>query len=184
MKEDTSADSDPIGSSSILAKLLATVAVFVFLAAIVLPFFTIIPSFGDPLLDAIMEEAEPGVMDPRSYSVIGGIAGLFEEQEFVIGTVILVFSVVFPIVKMTLLWTVLIRPAFASPRLLRALEVLGPWSMADVFVVSVMLLSFKSFPGGTKLVLEPGYYLYLISVVSSLVSTMLVVMHGHVKDGV
>jgi len=139
--------------------------------ALLLPLFTFSPSLGDPLVDGIYDYAEPGSLTPKTYSVLGGIAQLFKDGDVVVAIVLLFFSVFFPAVKLALLWGVLFRPDPSKKRLIRRLESLGPWSMADVFVVSVMLLAFKSFPGGTTFSVQRGYYLFLASVVLSLLAT-------------
>jgi paraquat-inducible protein A len=153
------------------APVLATVATVTFPLAVLYPFFTLKPSLGDPLVDGVYDYADPGSMAPKTYSVLSGIARLFTDGDMVIAIVLLLFSVFFPAVKLALLWGVLAWPGPRSGRLVRGLETLGPWSMADVFVVSVMLLTFKSFPGGTTFVIEPGYYLFLSSVLTGLFAT-------------
>jgi paraquat-inducible protein A len=155
-------------------QLLAAGATLVFPVALLLPLFTFSPSLGDPLLDGVVEYAEPGALDASSYSVVGGIVRLFDDGDPVIAIVLLLFSVFFPAVKLSLLWGIMIRPAPSHDALVRRLETLGPWSMADVFVVSIMLLAFKSFPGGTRFTVGLGYYLFLASVVLSLSASWLV----------
>jgi paraquat-inducible protein A len=151
--------------------ILAGIATLTFPLAVLLPFFTFSPSFGDVLLDAGYDYVNPGALDPATYSVLGGIARLFTDGDYVVAVVLLLFSVLFPAVKLALLWGVLIRPYHARLSLVRGLETLGPWSMADVFVVSVLLLAFKSFPGGTTFAIQAGYYIFLVSVITSLVAT-------------
>jgi paraquat-inducible protein A len=150
---------------------LAAVATVAFPLAVLLPFFTFSPSFGDVMMDAAYEYLNPGSLDPMTYSVLGGIAKLFSDGDVVVAVVLLLFSVLFPAVKLALLWGVLVRPHPDKLSLVRVLETLGPWSMADVFVVSVLLLAFKSFPGGTIFAIQLGYYIFLASVVASLVAT-------------
>jgi hypothetical protein len=158
------------------------------------PIFTVVPSLGDPLLDAGWEEVTPGATLPHSFSVLGGIAKLYEGQsnfgDSVVATVLLLFSVFFPAVKLVLTWRLLAEigsdPARSDAmqlsiqqKSLRRLEAVGPWSMADVFVISVMLLAFKSFPGATTFTIESGYYLFLLCVVSSLASVWIAISKVH-----
>jgi hypothetical protein len=164
--------------------LCATVATATFPFALLTILFQITPSLGDDLLDAVYEEASPGALSPKSYSVLGGISYLFSDGEGigdrVVAVVLLMFSVFFPTVKLALSWWLIVLSnnvggsrGSAADRLAGWLEAIGPWSMADVFVVSVLLLSFKSFPGNTKFTIELGYYLFLISVVFGLFSVWL-----------
>ncbi len=152
---------------------LAAVATVTFPLAVLLPFFTLSPSFGDVMVDAILAYLFPGSTDPRTYCVLGGIAALFMDGDVVVAVVLLLFSVLFPSVKLALLWGVLFRPQRPKLSLVRKLEALGPWSMADVFVVSVLVVAFKGFPGGTAFTIEIGYYVFLVSVVTGLLATWL-----------
>jgi paraquat-inducible protein A len=163
-----------------LGTLLCGAATIAFPFAILSQFFTFTPSFGDPLVDDIIDFADPGAMTPKSNSVLGGIAMLFTDgnaADAVIAIVLLLFSVFFPAIKLALLWGIMLRPRKSNRRLVDQLEMLGPWSMADVFVVSVLLLAFKSFPGGTTFSVGIGYYFFLFSVVTSLLATILA-KHG------
>jgi paraquat-inducible protein A len=76
-----------------------------------------------------------------SYSVPEGIADLARSGEVALALIVLAFSVVFPIVKLVLLARVLFRPLpeEARARLVRALELLGRWSMLDVFVIAILI---------------------------------------------
>lgn len=158
----------------IAAIAMAFAATVTFPFALLLPFFLFEPSFGDPLVDGIVEYADPGSLDAKRYSVLTGIGATFADGDIVVAVVLLLFSVCFPAVKLALLWAVIVHPAPSSSRLIRRLETLGPWSMADVFVVSVMLLAFKSFPGGTSFSVAAGYYLFLTSVLAGLASAWIV----------
>ena len=152
------------------------------LATLSLPFgllatlFTIDPSLGDPLLDGVYSEIAPDGLLPQDYSVLAGIASLFTECDAVgdlfVATVLLTFSVVFPVTKLVLAWVVLThttgrKERRLNARHLRRLESIGPWSMADVFVISVLLLCFKSIPGIASFSIGIGYYCYLTSVLSA-----------------
>lgn len=155
-------------------RVLAAVATVLFPVAVLAPFFTVHPSFGDPLIDALVEAASPGALDPQTHSVVEGITLLFAKGNRLVAVLLVLFSVLFPAVKLALLWETLAATAPAHPRRLRVIEGLGPWSMADVFVASVCLVCFLPFPGGTTFTLEVGYYLYLTSVVAGLASAWLV----------
>lgn len=52
------------------------------------------------------------------------------------------------------------------------LELLGPWSMADVLVVAVLVVTFKEFPGGTTVTSEPGYWVFLGSVLGAMFAVL------------
>ncbi|MFK7957914.1 MAG: paraquat-inducible protein A [Lysobacterales bacterium] len=90
---------------------------------------------------------------PASYSVVTGIVRLFGADKYMLGLVVLAFSVVFPVAK--LYW--LLRYCLKLPLPFKGqwLLLLGKWSMLDVFVVAVimgagrlsLLSNFDSEPG-------------------------------------
>ena len=53
---------------------------------------------------------------------------------------------------------------------LERLEFLGPWSMADVLVVAVLVVAFKKFPGGSSIMPEAGWFLFLGSVLCAMLA--------------
>ena len=79
-------------------------------------------------------------------SILEGIGVLWEEGNYFLFAVILVFSVLFPALK-TLLALLLWYAADArGPRLHKALtwlETLGRWSMLDVFVVALTIVAIQ-----------------------------------------
>ena len=58
-------------------------------------------------------------------------------------------------------------------RLHRVLGTLGKFSMADVFVVALVVVASKSFPGGTTVDLRWGIYAFAGAALLTMVLTML-----------
>lgn len=85
--------------------------------------------------------------DRRSFSLVGGIRELFDRGNVVIGTILLVFSLIFPIAKLVAILVATSRLVPVSPKLRRALHALadatGKYSMLDVLVVAVMIVFVK-----------------------------------------
>lgn len=148
------------------------VASMLFIPGVVFPFFEFTPSLGDDIADAVLERLGYD-FSPKSYSVVGGIVKLFHDggSEIVIALVLLLFSVLFPLVKLSFLWKAILAPNRRSIEMLRRLERFGPWSMADVFVVSVLLVAFKAWPLGTVFEIRVGFFLFLGSVLLSFAAT-------------
>ena len=101
-----------------------------------------------------------------SNTIAGGIYLLWEEGEYPIAVVILVASVLVPILKFIMLIYLLInanlnRRAKINPHKVHYLtEIIGPWSMVDVFVVAILTglvqmtaISIIAGPGATAFVL-------------------------------
>ncbi len=102
-----------------------------------------------------------------SNTIIGGIILLWDQGSYPVALIILAASVFVPVLKFVLLLYLLISvryPVSESKALRHKLyyltEIIGPWSMVDVFVVSILtgLVKFDSFkvlagPGATAFVL-------------------------------
>jgi len=102
------------------------------------------------------------VDEPRTYSILTGIAQLLNGGGFWIGLLLLAFSVVFPVAKLVALRVALGDVSAGRPpnRLHRLLANVGKYSMADVFVVALVVVASKSFPGGTSVDVRWGVYAF------------------------
>lgn len=82
----------------------------------------------------------------NTLSLASGLAQLAREGDYVLFAVILLFSVIFPIVKILVLYLIW-NHGSADPakhrRHLHAIAHYGKWSMLDVFVVALLLVSLK-----------------------------------------
>ena len=110
----------------------------------------------------------------RQDSLISGVETLFAQNYWLIGTVILLFSVILPPLKLlVLLW--LTRPAFlAHPHratMYRWVEHLGRWGMLDVLLVAVMI-AFVKLGGLVNITAGPGLAAFTLLVVFSLLASL------------
>jgi hypothetical protein len=155
-----------------LAAVFWGIAILCFLPGVILPLFWITPGPEDPLLKEIFELVLEESFDSNGFSLIGGLWYLFRDGEWVIATVLLLFSLTFPLIKLIGIYFCVVRFYSPNTKLVRWLERLGPWSMADVFVVSLTILAFKQFPGGTKVHAGIGYYFFLASVIAAMLAVV------------
>ncbi len=106
----------------------------------------------------IMHTIQLGRSSPST--IIGGVVKLFEHHSYGIAIVIFVASVFVPMAKMLILaylcmvakWPKLSGPGQAS-LLYRVTEIVGRWSMIDVFVVAVLVAMIQL---GGIMAVEPG----------------------------
>ncbi len=111
----------------------------------------------------------------NSYSVWGGILNLWDQQERALAVIIFFFSIVFPIVKLlalTIIWLMKLSDT-RRKRLLHWLDVLGKWSMLDVFVVAILMVLVKLGPLA-KVEARSGVYFFAGAIIASMLTTMLV----------
>jgi len=102
-------------------------------------------------------------------SVVGGIIILLHEGEYFLFTVLTLFTLVFPCVKLGLLgitWLERDHDLARVRRLHRWVESLGKWSMLDVFVVAILLVAMKS-AGVADIHIGIGLYLFTFSVIAT-----------------
>ena len=107
------------------------------------------------------------------------IGMLFKSNNLVVGSAILLFSVIFPIVKMLVSgWLIMARKPSRYQKLEKVVGKIGKWSMADVFVAACFLafLSFYNMNAGvdTEATTLPGLYFFLTYVVLSILSSSIV----------
>ncbi|HET6725714.1 MAG TPA: paraquat-inducible protein A [Gammaproteobacteria bacterium] len=112
----------------------------------------------------------------QSVSIWGGMMTLYQAGELVLGSIILLFSIVFPIGKILLLLAFLIAWPKLGPRgpgLINWLSVLGKWSMLDVLIVAILVVSVR-LGMIVEAALMPALYWFIASVLlTNLVSTVL-----------
>jgi hypothetical protein len=116
------------------------------------------------------------ILQFESSTVLSSIEKLFLQDNYFVGGIILLFSILFPIVK-TIISSCFIL--FTDTKILNKLSnfssSISKFSMADVFVLSIFLvyLSPKS-DGIIKAQLEVGFYFFFIYVVLSLFTGLLI----------
>ena len=109
-----------------------------------------------------------------NYSVIGGFVAFWRSGDYLIGLLILLFSAVFPVIKLCAMSWLWFAPTVRQRRRrnLRIIEPLGKWSMLDVLVVIL-------FAGAVKLGLIAdatvlgGAYVYGAAILMSMVAAVL-----------
>ena len=133
------------------------------------PCLTIIPAAGE--WTGVLRIFKPDFSAPRTISIARGIMQLFELGYFFIGAIILIFSILFPLGKLGVLWTAAWEVAhhLQSERLLRIVEQLGKYSMLDILVIALIIVAIKGLPGGSTVSVGTGFYCFALSVLLSLI---------------
>ena len=108
--------------------------------------------------------------------LLGIIKSLFADGSFFLGIIIFLFSVVFPMLKIVLCAVALIsfQKTDAKDRIIKAIGYVSKWSMADVFIVAVIIVMFKAKGFNFKFTAEPGIYFYAISAILSSLAILLI----------
>ena len=98
----------------------------------------------DKLSPQIVASLQKNVEDIQVYeqtrSILSTVRHLYEVKSPMPATLILLFSVVVPFAKIAMvLWSLFLRDAEKRRRSLDFVEMIGKWSMADVFVVALFI---------------------------------------------
>ena len=76
----------------------------------------------------------------QTRSILGTVQELWQSEDYLVSFLILLFSIVVPLTKGSMLVASVYVTADAVKRaLVRAVDAIGKWSMADVFVVAIFL---------------------------------------------
>lgn len=105
----------------------------------------------------------------NTVSVAGALKSLLDEQQLALFIVIFVFSILFPIFKiavMLLIWN--IETGVLLRKFLAFIHAFGKWSMLDVFVVALMIVSIK-LGALANMHLHYGLYFFMSAVVLTMV---------------
>jgi len=110
----------------------------------------------------------------NTFSIISGIINLWETKYYILSFIILFFSVIFPIIKLTTLfviWFVRLREQ-QRKWLLYVLGLLGKWSMLDVFVTAILIVAVK-LGALASAKAEIGIYYFASSILLAMLATNL-----------
>ncbi len=76
----------------------------------------------------------------KSRSIVGAVGELFDSGNYLVGFLVMLFSVIVPVVKAGLLLFSMAAPRHAhSQRAFSVANLISKWSMADVFVVATIV---------------------------------------------
>ncbi len=114
-------------------------------------------------------------LNEDSYSVLGGLINLIDQGSFFMAFLVFAFSVAFPLGKLTVLLLLYFKVELqTSPgRTLKVLEILGKWSMFDLFVIAATF-SAANLEIINEIEIRWGIYVYGLSIVLSMVATLLI----------
>ena len=108
-----------------------------------------------------------GIIQQGPFSIVGGVLALFQHGSVGVAVLVGLFSVVFPIAKVTTVGVMLFhhRPGGTPKALVAALHRLGPLSMLDALVVMVLLVAYTTVPlGAVNVIPMFGFWLFIAAV--------------------
>jgi paraquat-inducible protein A len=107
-------------------------------------------------------------------SILGGIVELYKTGSFLVATVILLFSIVFPLFKILALvelsWLCLMRQRHRTWTY-RLMEQIGKWSMMDVMLLALLVMLIK-LSGIVQFHFGPALIAFVLCVTMSMISAI------------
>jgi uncharacterized paraquat-inducible protein A len=97
-------------------------------------------------IDAKVKSFSVGGVE-KSRSILGTVKELFEEERRLVAVAIFAFSILVPITKIILMLMFYFVSEAKRIKIKSVVDAIGKWSMADVFVVAIILV-FLSMDGG------------------------------------
>jgi len=136
--------------SGIVIVLMLVLAVAFFVAGIFLPFTSVTKLW----------------LFQNQVSVYHGLIILWQAGEMFLFLILFVFTVCFPFVKLTAMLVLWLWPRLDvghARKLFHFVSNMGKWSMLDVFVVAILVLTIKS-SGVANIKVGVGFFLFFVSV--------------------
>jgi hypothetical protein len=114
------------------------------------------------------------VLTMESKGVFGSIEKLFDNQEYIVGGALLLFSIILPLLKsISILFVAIFIDSRFAHNIVHIFKLIGKWSMADVFVVATFLVYFSASDSQmSRAEIEVGLYLFLSYVIVSIIATL------------
>ncbi|NPA50840.1 MAG: paraquat-inducible protein A [Epsilonproteobacteria bacterium] len=116
------------------------------------------------------------ILSYESKTILSTISHLYSNKNYPVALVILLFSIIVPLIKTTIMIVASISSNFnLNQKILEFLKHLGKWSMIDVFVVALLLVYFSvGSSQNSYSQIQNGLYMFLIYVILSLITSIFI----------
>jgi hypothetical protein len=112
----------------------------------------------------------------ESKSIIGTIEKMYHDKNYIIAGLVLLFSIMIPLLKsLVLLLYGFFKESGVGKNLVKFVDKIGKWSMADVFIVALLVVFFSTKQDiHTSIKLEVGLYFFIGYVLLSMLGSSLI----------
>ena len=114
-------------------------------------------------------------------SVYDGLIILMKSKEYFLFCILLVFTVIFPFIKILSLLTLSLKSGLTGKQVVRLygfVSHLGKWSMLDVFVIAILVLLLKS-GSVASIKIQDGFFLFFSSVMLTQLASLWIGLIAH-----
>jgi len=162
-------------SSRLPTHFLCLISSFLLGLGLVLPALCVTPGFAE--FDSLVKLFKPEFGTASCYSLISIILKLYGSENYFLAVVLFVFSVLFPLWKLGVVWQVCFANALSVSERSGAVKIsglLGKFSMLDVLVIAILVVVLKGLPGSGQVEPGSGAWAFGLSVFFSIMAQMLV----------
>jgi paraquat-inducible protein A len=109
-----------------------------------------------------------------TFSIHSGLVTLFEEGEYILFLIIFVFTILFPVTKIILLFLIHYQRSWSQEnrkKVLHSLSLVSKWSMLDVFIVAMLVVIVRLGITG-RVEVQWGIYVFAAAVILSTLATL------------
>ena len=152
-----------------LAAGLVALCCLAFGMALVLPLFSIQPAAGR--WTGLAKLLADDQFATRSFTLLGGIVILWRENKPGLAILIALISLVFPLLKLSVLWWEIFLVSSLSEKFLCFVRAISRYAMVEVLLIALLVLVVKGMPGGSEVKIQAGAWLFTASVILSLVAS-------------
>jgi len=161
----------------LLSYFVVTLQTFTFFSSLAAMIVLVLGLITPILMVTIHKEVEyigDIVLSFESKGVIESIVKLFEKGDMVVAFVILLFSVIGPVLKVSsLLFIAIFMQSPFAHKIVKFFKIIGKWSMVDVFIVAVFLVYLTGNKGDvSRAEVEVGLYFFLAYVIVSMLMSL------------
>jgi hypothetical protein len=112
----------------------------------------------------------------ESKSIIGTIEQMYHDKNYLVAGLVLLFSIMIPLLKsLVLLLYGFFKESGLGQSMVRFVDKIGKWSMADVFIVAILVVFFSTKQDiHTSIKLEVGLYFFIGYVLLSMLGSSLI----------
>ena len=137
------------------------------------PTLTIEPRAGQ--FTWLVELWDEEATKPVTYSIFGAIRDLYLMNNFFLALVLGLFSIAFPIFKLSLYWLATDRHlnSHSVSEALKWTSRLSKFSMVEVLFLALLILTVKTLPGGSEAQIEWGAFAFFASAIGSMLVPLL-----------
>lgn len=123
-------------------------------------------------------------IDYQEVRLLDSVRIFFEDGDWLLASVILIFTFLFPILKYADLSIRLLKPGLFPASVSIVLKLLDRWSMLDVFIVAVLLLNAKLDSSLIVMTVKQGTTFIALSVILRMVASELIFRQENKKRAI